>query len=172
MPIGNYDPDKQGRKEIAKLKECFFASMQPAFIKSIPKRLEWEKSKKKIQFFKNDNIFGEYAATYFFPSPIQLGDRLPDKSRVVNKWCSTLMLRLLTGVCLHGVGDKKQPAVARTYDISLTGRATIIPYRCRYQHDTEWFKIYCYSRTIEGVIEKFWEKYKEKTKQFQPAIQQ
>jgi len=160
--VKSYDSDGRGREELAKFKKAYFAGF--------PATKEWKSIKKSIEFFRNWDVAGSgwYHTTYFLPCPFKIGNRLPDKSRIIDHWSNQLMLVLATDINPNGITGKDD--IGRTYSIRLSGRATIIPYRCRYDHVMEWFKIYVYGRTIEETLKKFWESYDQKATRFPPAL--
>jgi len=147
----NYNRDGLNKEELAKLKKAFLASM--------PKEL-----RKKTKYFRctqeKCKITGSCGATYFVDKPFgTMPDRLHDKSRVVDTWGNQMMIRLGNDINPNGVGDGKEPRVARTYTINASIKTEIIPYRCRYSHTTEVFKVYVYARSIEEAIQTFWDKF-------------
>ena len=169
-----YNPDGLNKPELTKFKKAFMASLS--------RSEEWKSIKNSLRHNKTQHGKKEQScAYYFFDAPFDLGKRLPhiETNHGLCKWYSrarvisqnkSIMLVLSTCVNPNSVGDGQEPAIARTYQIKMTGKARIIPYRCQHDTEIEYINIYVYSRTIENAIEKFWASWNRQAMRYTPTL--
>ena len=59
------------------------------------------------------------------------------------------------GINAAGVGDGQKPDKAMTYSLGIGLSVTERRFKCRNSYDTETYHFYSYSRTLEGLQNKF-----------------
>jgi len=157
----SYNSDGQGRKELARLKTQFLASM--------PKEL-----KKKTKHFRDSTTCGN-SAMYVIDLPWELKDRMtirpnthpaydkgndiatietaqfwfPDKARVIGR-NHAIYLWLETETSEKGY---------RLYSIKCHSECTLIAYRCRMKGEYRYFQCFACRKDIDEVIKQFWQQY-------------
>ena len=141
MPEYYQYPEGESHKELTNLKQAFFE----VFVQYNPKLLE--------EYSNKPNKNKGAVAFYAIDLPKQL-KKLPDKSTLLT--CNQRgCLQLSTEINPNGVGDSREPEIARTYVINVAYTGKMRPYKKKHSYDGKYAKLYVYGRTPAEAIEKF-----------------
>jgi hypothetical protein len=133
-----------------------------AFVEAAPKELNLDEK----MLLENSRIW-EAGGAVSFNALILKADK--NKLKVGENNPNNAYLVLSSDINKSGVGDGKSPAIARTYVVQIEIKGEERYTQRRTERDARVFAAYQYSRTIEGVIEKFKEESYPKLKKYAEA---